>query len=935
MKLFVPSWFRSVMVVFLGSLVAAPAVSAQSAAPAREPDQEVVMLSPFEVSAQEDHGYQAISTLAGGRIQTDLKDTPATISILTKEFMEDLALDNNVDFGAWAPNSEVPYTANAYLDEYRTSSRALSPSFGSRNYFRAYTSGDVYNTERLEYARGPNALLFGDAAIGGITTVWTKQARLNRRIANVQTRFDSFGSYRANVDYNFSPNQRFAIRANALYAHMGSWRDLEESDTKAIHLASTVALTRNTQFRIEGEYSDKVLQVPFGAMLDQVSSYLALTPEQRRAAMWSATKTTAFPTGTTRYTTDRLVFIESLPDFGVRNWANRGRTTGTGLTLVPEGRDSIPGFPEMPSREFNANAPGADINYETTTASVYLDQRVGQNLFLQVAYNYSLPKTERDEIRWTTMYIDVNEFLPGSTVGSTNGPINPYYGMPYSEEESRLLKTQNELHEARVLAAWKFENSWTSQAFSAMLTRRDDVFESRRFRQIPRGIKSGTTYYNSNSTADTVYHRRYWTDLGNGDYGLASNFTTPAGQSAPIEWRKYEDSGNSSLLTSLQISNVGKFFDSRLNIVSGYRHDKYDRLDSTVITRAGPTSPDNGMPTEVILDPAKRLISRSDSPTVGVVYWLTKGFGLSANYAESFTLPVTGNPDIYNRPIGPSEAKGIEAGFRFNLWDSRLTGSLLYYQNESIAGGVSGGLDATNVFNRINAIWEAVDPTQSVSVSRDVQSTEGHGYEAEIVYNPTRNWRMRFAAGVPYAETTDKWVYLKGYLAENRATWLTKGTAPTNRSGSESTVQGTLAALDLYMLNNAEDGLRNTGGYKYNANYFTSYRFMTGSLKGLTVGGGARYTSERFIGRTSVVNASGANEYTEWWSDPVLLVNAMVKYDFTLTRKPASVQLNVENLLNNRDIEYRSVTTYASQVYQQNFSWIPPLKLVLTANLRF
>ncbi|HRE83204.1 MAG TPA: hypothetical protein PLN52_19320, partial [Opitutaceae bacterium] len=537
------------------SFFSATVIGSAQSAPPSAPGDTIVELNPFEVSSDRDHGYQAITTLAGGRIQSDLKDTPATISILTKEFMEDLGLDNNVDFSVWAPNSEIPYTENGFLDEYRTSSRALSPSFGSRNYFRSYTSGDSYNTERLEFARGPNALLFGDASIGGISTVWTKQARLARRIASLQTRVDSYGSYRANIDYNWSPHKAFAVRTNALYAKTESWRDVESATTKAIHLASTFALGPQTQIRVEGEYSDRKLSVPFGVILDQASNYLRLTPEQREAAKWTGTKTTGFPTGTTRYSTDRIVWIESSPDLGALNWINRGLSTGTGLSLVPEGRTALPGFPGLPSREFNANAPSAVLTYETTTASVYLDQKIGNDLFIQVAYNYSLPKNQRDEIRWNDLFIDVNEFLPSPGTPAVNGPRNPYYGVPYADEEARRLDTRNELHEGRVMAAWKFQTSWTDQAFSLLLSQRRDDYLAARSRQVPRGLKTGTAYYSSNSTADILYHRRYWNSLDRGDYNLPPSYVSPSGQTLPIEWRPYEDSRQETTLTSLQLAN--------------------------------------------------------------------------------------------------------------------------------------------------------------------------------------------------------------------------------------------------------------------------------------------------------------------------------------------------------------------------------------------
>lgn len=927
-------YFRVTQLVLAGLLSCSlTALGQTSTATSKPVSDEVVTLNPFEVSAQQDHGYQAITTLAGGRIQTDLKDTPATVSIITKEFMDDLALSSNVDFASWAPNSEIPYTDNGFLDEYRTTGRAISPSFGSRNYFRAYTSGDSYNTERLEFARGPNALLFGDASVGGITTVWTKQARLNRRIADVQSRFDSYGSYRASADYNLSTNNTLALRANALFAHTGSWRDLEESETKAIHLAGTVALAKNTQFRLEGEYSKKWLQTPFGPILDQASTYLNLTPAQQTAAMWSGTKTGSFPTGTNRLSTDRLVWIESMPELGALNWLNRGLATGTGLTLVPDGRPYAAGFPSLPSRKFNPNAPGAEIGYETITTSAYLDQRIGDNVFVQAAYNFSLPKNQRDEVRFGDLYVDVNQFLPGTGTSSVNGPMNPNYGKAYSEEAGQRLNTQNVLHEMRVMAAWKFSNAWTNQAFSALLSQRYDKYLAKRYRQVPRGIKSGTTYFSSNSTADLIYHRRYWDDLDGGDYGLASTFVNANGETLPIEWRRYEDTRQITNLTSLQVANVGKYFSGRLNVMSGFRFDKYDRVDSTLVARNGATSPDNGAPSSVFYDPAKRQIARARSPSVGAVYWLTQGLGLSANYAKSFNIPSTGDTDIYSRPVGPSNAKGVETGLRFDLFDSKLTGSLLYYKNESKGGATS--LDATNVTNRINAIWTSVDSTKSVSTARDLQSTSGHGYEAELVYNPTAGWRMRFAAGVPYAETTAKWIYLKQYIAENRSQWAAKGSLATTRTGTENTVQGTLDALDLYLLNNAQDGMRNTGGYKWNANYFSSYRFMSGTLKGLTLGGGARYTDKRFIARTSTVNAAGLNQYTQWWNRSMLLFNAMAKYDVKLAKRPTSFQLNIENLLNNRNIDYRTVTTVSGVTYFQNYAWIPPIKFVGTASIRF
>lgn len=917
------------------SALFATALVAQTADPSRNvpiDDSEVVMLNPFEVSAERDHGYQATTTLAGGRIQTELKDTPATVSILTKEFMQDLGLDNIVDFSTWAPNAEVAYAEGGFLDEYRTQTRGLSPSFGSRNYFRSYSGGDAYNTERLEFARGPNALLFGDASHGGIATTWTKQGRLDRRIANIETRFDSFGSYRGAVDFNVhNASRKLGVRLNAVYAHQESWRDVEERLTRAIHLATTVALAKNTQFRIEGEYADRVASVPFSRSLDQVSTYYALTPAQQEAAKWTGPRTTGIPAGTARMTTARLVVNNAHPDI-VLDWINRGRSTGTGLSILPDAREGIAGFPVMPSREFNPNAPGATLDYVTTTYSTYLDQRIGDNLFVQLAYNYSLPKNVRNEIRWDDMWVDVNEFLP-ATNPAQNGPRNPYYGHVFSEEEARRADIQNELHEYRMMAAWKFETSWTQQSFSALVGQRKDDYQVERFRQVPRGIRTGTTYYSSATTADVIHHRRYWSDLG-GDYVMPAVFTTADGRSLPIEWRSYEETRQNTILTSFQLANVGKYLGGRLSVISGYRYDKYDRIDSRLVSRTPTTSPDAGKPEVVEMNPDSRVIDNATSPSIGAVFWLTKGLGISANYAESFNLTTQGNPDIYGRAMGPANAEGIDIGLRFDMFESRLTGSLLYYENAQENGAVT--VDSTNIINRINKIWDAIDTTRRINPARDTQSSAGRGYEAEMVYNPTRAWRMRFTFGKPYAEVTDRLPQIKGYIEANRPTWNASGTTPaTGGVAGENTVRATLDALDLYLLNNAADGMRSLNGYKWNASYFTSYRFMSGGLKGLTLGAGARYTSERFIGRTSAIDSAGVNQYTEWWSDGLFLMNAMARYEFKVNRKPASFQLNVSNLLDNDQLDYRGILTVGGVTHRHGFAWVEPRKVVGTFSLRF
>src|SRR5688572_22524356 len=66
---------------------AALALSAANVFAAEAPQDEVVTLSPFEVTADDAVGYQATSTLAGTRIRTSLNDVASPISVFTGELM--------------------------------------------------------------------------------------------------------------------------------------------------------------------------------------------------------------------------------------------------------------------------------------------------------------------------------------------------------------------------------------------------------------------------------------------------------------------------------------------------------------------------------------------------------------------------------------------------------------------------------------------------------------------------------------------------------------------------------------------------------------------------------------------------------------------------------------------------------------------------------
>src|SRR5205807_1630810 len=87
----------------------APADQSSMSAAAPSPS-EAVVLSPFEVTTARDVGFVANSSLAGGRLAGELKDTPAAYSVLTREFIDALGIVDLIEASNWTVNSNYTPT---------------------------------------------------------------------------------------------------------------------------------------------------------------------------------------------------------------------------------------------------------------------------------------------------------------------------------------------------------------------------------------------------------------------------------------------------------------------------------------------------------------------------------------------------------------------------------------------------------------------------------------------------------------------------------------------------------------------------------------------------------------------------------------------------------------------------------------------------------
>src|SRR5688572_3819264 len=118
---------------------------------------DVTVLSPYVVDTSLDRGYQAVNTLSGTRLNSSLRDAPASISVMTKEFLEDIGLDSLREIVRYSINSEVDeFDTGAASHPDQVNSQYLVKVINTRgirasqalDYFKSITPDDSYRDER-------------------------------------------------------------------------------------------------------------------------------------------------------------------------------------------------------------------------------------------------------------------------------------------------------------------------------------------------------------------------------------------------------------------------------------------------------------------------------------------------------------------------------------------------------------------------------------------------------------------------------------------------------------------------------------------------------------------------------------------------------------------------------------------------------------------
>jgi hypothetical protein len=253
-----------------------------SAPDSLEKKEEPVVLSPFTVTSSNDKGYFAANTLAGSRMNTNLADIGASISVITKQQMDDTASTDINDIFRYEVNTEGSLTYTPGTQSFRNDGvldviaggtqgnavasltnaqanrvRGLGSPSAAINYYPAISNVpfDSYNTQSVEISRGPNSMLFGLGSPAGITNQSTASAQLNRQSASVGFRTDQNGSFRSTLNFNQGLiRDKLAIYGAALYDDRRFQRKPSFDKTERYYGAMTFKPFKKTTIKANFEY---------------------------------------------------------------------------------------------------------------------------------------------------------------------------------------------------------------------------------------------------------------------------------------------------------------------------------------------------------------------------------------------------------------------------------------------------------------------------------------------------------------------------------------------------------------------------------------------------------------------------------------------------------------------------------------------------------
>lgn len=196
--------------------------------------------------------YTARRTTSATRTDAQLRDVPQAITAVSRELIADQAMQSMADVARYVPGVSmgqgeghrdaptirgISSTADFFADGVRDDAQYLR---------------DLYNVERVEALKGPNAMVFGRGGGGGVINRVMKEAQwLPTRSLTLEG--GSFEHRRATLDVGDAVGPSLAARLNAMVEDSRQFRDATDLERHGVTPTATI-LSRDMLVHVGYEY---------------------------------------------------------------------------------------------------------------------------------------------------------------------------------------------------------------------------------------------------------------------------------------------------------------------------------------------------------------------------------------------------------------------------------------------------------------------------------------------------------------------------------------------------------------------------------------------------------------------------------------------------------------------------------------------------------
>ena len=196
-------------------------------------------------------GQRVGTVRSATKTDTPLQDVPQAVSVISKERIDDQGLRSITDVLRAVPGASVA-SGEGHRDAIVLRGQNSTADFfvdGIRDDVQYYRG--LYNLDRVEVLKGPNAMIFGRGGGGGVVNRVTKKAH-GARAAGGLFAIDSHGAWSSAVDLQSPLTASLAGRVNAVYETFDSFRD--HVDGRRIGINPTLGWTPGADTRIDLAY---------------------------------------------------------------------------------------------------------------------------------------------------------------------------------------------------------------------------------------------------------------------------------------------------------------------------------------------------------------------------------------------------------------------------------------------------------------------------------------------------------------------------------------------------------------------------------------------------------------------------------------------------------------------------------------------------------